>query len=108
MNFRILYVNHFLNHHIDDMIQFRESNQTYENHSLTFLKVTGPCHYYIANETPMIMYSNIHNAIEGKRLNVSNSTTKEQGPRVMLVGPTDSGKTSISKILLSTTLSVIF
>jgi len=63
------------------------------------LEITGQCHYYIANETPMISYLNIHNAIDLER----NSARERQcdGPRVMLVGPCDSGKTTLSKIFLS-------
>jgi polyribonucleotide 5'-hydroxyl-kinase len=62
------------------------------------IELSGQCHSYIANETPMIYYLNLYNAIEEQR---SIAKKKELlGPRVMLVGPTDSGKTSLSKLFL--------
>jgi polyribonucleotide 5'-hydroxyl-kinase len=63
------------------------------------IEIIGNCHSYAANETPMVMYANVHNAIEEERMRAA--ATGGQGPRVMLVGPTDSGKTSLSKLFLS-------
>lgn len=49
---------------------------------------------YIASETPMISYLKIHKKLEEYRKNGN-------GLRVLIVGPTDSGKSSLSKILLN-------
>ena len=45
---------------------------------------------YIAKETPMIFYLNIHTALEQMRTQAQANTTG--GPRVMVVGPDDVGK----------------
>eukprot|EP01095_Lingulamoeba_sp_RSL-Kostka_P002004 TRINITY_DN1286_c0_g1_i1.p1 TRINITY_DN1286_c0_g1~~TRINITY_DN1286_c0_g1_i1.p1 ORF type:complete len:426 (-),score=115.28 TRINITY_DN1286_c0_g1_i1:260-1537(-) len=60
----------------------------------------GKCRVYKANETPMIYYINAHTILEEKR---SMEIVKEEpfGPRVMIVGSTDTGKSSLAKILLS-------
>ncbi|KAG0249492.1 hypothetical protein BG011_009254 [Mortierella polycephala] len=64
------------------------------------LLVTGHCSVeYIANETPMVSYLNMHLALEQRRLLATQN--KGQGPRVLIVGPNDVGKTSLSKMLLS-------
>ncbi|CAG8481284.1 8585_t:CDS:10 [Cetraspora pellucida] len=57
---------------------------------------------YVANETPMTSYLNMHLALEQRR--EAAKAKGEQGPRVMIVGPEDVGKTSLSKILLAYTL----
>ncbi|OLL22991.1 mRNA cleavage and polyadenylation factor CLP1 [Neolecta irregularis DAH-3] len=59
------------------------------------LEVTGVrSSEYIAEETPMSVYANLHFGLEKLRYG-------ENGPRVLLVGPDDSGKTSIGKILVA-------
>lgn len=45
---------------------------------------------YVAKETPMIFYLNIHTALEQMRTKAEE--TKTAGPRVMIVGPDDVGK----------------
>eukprot|EP00276_Gloeochaete_wittrockiana_P014102 CAMPEP_0184333008 /NCGR_PEP_ID=MMETSP1089-20130417/2094_1 /TAXON_ID=38269 ORGANISM="Gloeochaete wittrockiana, Strain SAG46.84" /NCGR_SAMPLE_ID=MMETSP1089 /ASSEMBLY_ACC=CAM_ASM_000445 /LENGTH=431 /DNA_ID=CAMNT_0026656627 /DNA_START=221 /DNA_END=1516 /DNA_ORIENTATION=+ len=63
------------------------------------VEVEGTCAVcYVANETPMVSYLNTHAAIEARRTQAEQSGGP--GPRVMLVGPTDSGKSSLSRILL--------
>jgi polyribonucleotide 5'-hydroxyl-kinase len=47
---------------------------------------------YTASETPMAEYISLHQRFEQERI-------KESGPRVLIVGPTDSGKSSLSRIL---------
>ncbi|CAG8481868.1 14756_t:CDS:10 [Gigaspora margarita] len=54
---------------------------------------------YVANETPMTSYLNMHLALEQRR--EAAKAKGEQGPRVIIVGPEDVGKTSLSKILLA-------
>ncbi|KAG9067261.1 Cleavage polyadenylation factor subunit clp1 [Linnemannia hyalina] len=62
--------------------------------------ITGTCSVeYIANETPMLSYLNTHIALEQRR--VLATQNNKAGPRVMIVGPNDVGKTSLSKMLLS-------
>ncbi|KAF9941838.1 hypothetical protein BGZ67_003928 [Mortierella alpina] len=64
------------------------------------LQIQGACSVeYIANETPMISYLNTHLALEQRRVLATQSNGK--GPRVLIVGPNDVGKTSLSKMLLS-------
>ncbi|KAI3846556.1 hypothetical protein MKX03_008238 [Papaver bracteatum] len=60
---------------------------------------------YTADETPMVTYVNVHAVLEGRRKRAKASSTtnpdSSQGPRVMVVGPTDSGKSTLSRMLLS-------
>uniref|UniRef100_A0A1D1YGZ7 Protein CLP1 homolog n=1 Tax=Anthurium amnicola TaxID=1678845 RepID=A0A1D1YGZ7_9ARAE len=59
---------------------------------------------YVADETPMVSYVNVHAILEGRRARAKSSGTdleSSQGPRVIVVGPTDSGKSSLCKMLLS-------
>ncbi|KAG0049992.1 hypothetical protein BGZ83_005199 [Gryganskiella cystojenkinii] len=66
------------------------------------LLVTGTCAVeYLAEETPMVSYLNMHLALEQRRVLVSQGKNNGQGPRVLIVGPNDVGKTSLSKLLLS-------
>ncbi|CAG8513876.1 22628_t:CDS:10 [Rhizophagus irregularis] len=61
---------------------------------------SGTCSVeYVANETPMTSYLNMHIALEQCR--EAAKSKDEQGPKVMIVGPEDVGKTSLSKLLLS-------
>jgi polyribonucleotide 5'-hydroxyl-kinase len=54
---------------------------------------------YVSSETPMVTYINIHLILE--ELRQSALDNGKIGPRVMVVGPPDSGKTSLCKILLN-------
>ncbi|KAA8548315.1 hypothetical protein F0562_004744 [Nyssa sinensis] len=59
---------------------------------------------YTADETPMISYVNVHAVLEGRRNRAkasSSDSDSSQGPRVIVVGPTDSGKSTLSRMLLS-------
>lgn len=60
---------------------------------------------YVADETPMISYVNVHAVLEARRNRAKASSSSDsessQGPRVIVVGPTDSGKSSLSRMLLS-------
>ncbi|CCJ28863.1 unnamed protein product [Pneumocystis jirovecii] len=53
--------------------------------------------HYLAEETPMLAYMNMHFAIE--KLRIDATENDEDGPRVLLVGPEDSGKTTLLRIL---------
>jgi polyribonucleotide 5'-hydroxyl-kinase len=52
---------------------------------------------YIAEETPMVEYSNVHFALESMREEAQ--SVGKDGPRVLLLGPENAGKTSLAKIL---------
>ncbi|KAJ5098359.1 mRNA cleavage and polyadenylation factor clp1 [Penicillium argentinense] len=52
---------------------------------------------YVAEETPMVEYANAHFALETIRQEAHGSG--KDGPRVLLLGPEDAGKTSLAKIL---------
>ncbi|ESR41869.1 protein CLP1-like [Citrus sinensis] len=60
---------------------------------------------YTADETPMVSYVNVNAVLEGRRNHAKASPSKDsdasQGPRVIVVGPTDSGKSTLSRMLLS-------
>jgi polyribonucleotide 5'-hydroxyl-kinase len=53
---------------------------------------------YVASETPMVSYLNLHLNLDELRRNAK--TDGKQGPRVMIIGPPDSGKTTLAKIML--------
>jgi polyribonucleotide 5'-hydroxyl-kinase len=54
---------------------------------------------YVAEETPMMSCANLHFALELLRDQSVASGSTEMGPRVLVVGPENSGKTSLVKIL---------
>ncbi|KAJ6842306.1 protein CLP1-like protein [Iris pallida] len=60
---------------------------------------------YVADETPMVSYVNVHAILDARRSRAKASQSAEldssQGPRVIVVGPTDSGKSSLCRMLLS-------
>ncbi|XP_010417718.1 PREDICTED: protein CLP1 homolog [Camelina sativa] len=60
---------------------------------------------YTADETPMVSYINVHAVLDARRRFAKASTSNEpessQGPRVIVVGPVDSGKSTLTKMLLS-------
>ena len=61
----------------------------------------------VSKENPMIMYLQLHAGLEQMRKNADEFSKKKtegeisRGPVVMIVGPTDSGKTSLCKLLLN-------
>ncbi|KDR73633.1 hypothetical protein GALMADRAFT_251398 [Galerina marginata CBS 339.88] len=74
------------------------------------LEVTGePSTEYVSDETPMRAYANLHIALEQMRVRAlrqirgspvpSHDTSKSDPPRILVVGPDHSGKTSLCKIL---------
>lgn len=78
-----------------------------------FQHVTGhPSVEYLSDETPMVAYANVHMALEVMRVRalaaVHGSPLLDDGdddmsgtdaPRVLVLGPENSGKTSVCKIL---------
>lgn len=61
------------------------------------LEVTGYCEEYTAEETPMVSYVNTHFALE--KLRDEAKQYHRGAPRVLVVGPSNSGKTSLVKLL---------
>ncbi|KAI4251842.1 MAG: hypothetical protein L6R42_008215 [Xanthoria sp. 1 TBL-2021] len=62
------------------------------------IEVAGECQVeYLAEETPMVSYANLHFVLEQKREEAV--STGQDGPRVLVLGPEDAGKTSIVKLL---------
>ncbi|KAI8924444.1 Pre-mRNA cleavage complex II protein Clp1-domain-containing protein [Entophlyctis helioformis] len=55
---------------------------------------------YIGYETPMHSYLNVHLALEQMR-EAASHIPEADGPRVLVLGPADSGKTALSKILVN-------
>ncbi|KAJ8881351.1 hypothetical protein PR048_017832 [Dryococelus australis] len=54
---------------------------------------------YIAKETPMVMYLNVHAALE--QLRRSAEADNSRGPITMVAGPTDVGKSTVCRLLLN-------
>ncbi|KAJ3225371.1 hypothetical protein HK099_006912 [Clydaea vesicula] len=64
------------------------------------LSMFGECEVdYIAGDTPMYTYLNTHLALEGLRERAR--FEKKNGPRVLILGGSDVGKTTLSRILLN-------
>ncbi|PCH01577.1 Pre-mRNA cleavage complex II Clp1 [Penicillium occitanis (nom. inval.)] len=53
---------------------------------------------YVAEDTPMVEYSNVHFGLETMRQEAQNEGGKD-GPRVLILGPENAGKTTLTKIL---------
>lgn len=60
---------------------------------------------YVADETPMVSYVNVHAVLAARRARAKAASATDpnasQGPRVIVVGPSDSGKSSLCRMLLS-------
>uniref|UniRef100_A0A0N5A978 Protein CLP1 homolog n=1 Tax=Syphacia muris TaxID=451379 RepID=A0A0N5A978_9BILA len=57
---------------------------------------------YLAEQTPMVIYLNTHAALEQLREHAETAVSQKedaQGPIIMIVGPTDVGKTTLCRIL---------
>ena len=69
------------------------------------IKVSGKTEgLYVSRETPMIIYANTHLCLERLRLtadSLSNENKSAKGPVTMVVGPTDVGKSTLSRILIN-------
>lgn len=71
---------------------------------------------YLSDETPMSAYANVHVALEQMRIRAFAAATGEplpdeegakgpsDAPRVLVLGPENSGKTSVCKILTNYTI----
>lgn len=66
------------------------------------VQVTGELEVgYVSSETPMVVYLNVHTAIEQMRQKVEREGKNSIGPRVMVCGPVDVGKSTLCRILLN-------
>lgn len=54
---------------------------------------------YVSKDTPLLLYLNTHAALEQMRQQAERDN--ERGPRVMVVGPTDVGKSTLCRLLLN-------
>jgi len=66
------------------------------------IEVEGECDEYVAehvtpDETPQVSYLNLHFLLAGQR--GAAAAAQQQGPRVMIAGPPNSGKTSLARTL---------
>ena len=62
------------------------------------IEVIGKCQVeYVAEETPLVSHANLHFALE--RLRDAAVSSGQAGPRVLIVGPDNAGKTSLAKLL---------
>ncbi|XP_063715229.1 polyribonucleotide 5'-hydroxyl-kinase Clp1-like [Symsagittifera roscoffensis] len=69
------------------------------------LKIAGKTEgEYVSKDTPMVMYVNTHAALEQMRTAAEENGSR--GPKSMICGPTDSGKTTLCRILLNYALRV--
>lgn len=69
----------------------------FTHHGCT-LSISGSCESeYVADETPMNEYLNVHFALENLRATAQ--ANQIGGPRVLVLGPEDAGKTSLVKML---------
>lgn len=87
--------------------------QTLTHPNTNTIHVTGrPSAEYVSEETPMMVYANLHLALEQMRVKArraqrdsSYSAGKDNHPpRVLVVGPENSGKTTACKILTNYTV----
>ncbi|CAM0946097.1 unnamed protein product [Alopecurus aequalis] len=72
------------------------------------VELDGVCESeYTSDETPMVIYVNTHAILDARRGAARAATAQggdlqaSQGPRVIVVGPSDSGKSTLCKMLLS-------
>jgi len=56
---------------------------------------------YISSETPMTVYLNVHMALEQIRQRIDKEDGLVIGPKVMICGPVNVGKSTLSRILLN-------
>ena len=64
------------------------------------LQIDGtPDVVYESEDTPMSQYLNIHETLDARRTKSKSAAT--EGPRTIIIGPTDSGKSTLCKILLN-------
>lgn len=67
-------------------------------HGATLSVRGSPSVAYVAGETPMPSYANLHFTLEKARQHAED--TQSKGPRVLVLGSEDAGKTSLAKILV--------
>eukprot|EP01137_Pigoraptor_chileana_P035360 Opistho-2@29241 len=64
------------------------------------IEVDGPTSVaYVSSETPMVSYVNVHHVLEQRRQDAARSGTL--GPRVLIAGPVDVGKSTVCRILVN-------
>ncbi|GBM69059.1 Protein CLP1 [Araneus ventricosus] len=68
-------------------------------HGCTLELLGKPEVAYVAKETPMVFYVNLHAALEQMRIKAEKDDSK--GPMVLVTGPSDVGKTTLCRTLLN-------
>ncbi|KZT26576.1 hypothetical protein NEOLEDRAFT_1196965 [Neolentinus lepideus HHB14362 ss-1] len=75
---------------------------------LSLCTLRCPSTEYVSEETPMAAYANVHTALEQRRVRalqairgspISDDSVPAEPPRVLVLGPANSGKTTVCKIL---------
>jgi polyribonucleotide 5'-hydroxyl-kinase len=77
--------------------QFRNQNIAIFTWYGCKLETQGDAEMYVADSTPMVSYANAHVQLEARRDYALQ--TGCDGPRVLIVGPADSGKATLARIL---------
>jgi hypothetical protein len=62
------------------------------------LSIEGECHWYVGEQTPMVQFLQLHEELE-KRRTAAKDDPSLHGPTVVVVGPTDTGKSTLCKVL---------
>ena len=68
-------------------------------HGATLFVRGSPTVAYVAGETPMSLYINLHFTLEKRRQGAEDS--HQGGPRILILGSENAGKTSLAQILIS-------
>jgi polyribonucleotide 5'-hydroxyl-kinase len=68
-------------------------------HGCTLTVLGRPEVSYLSEETPMVMYLNLHIAVDQRRYQAEKED--KMGPRVIVCGQTDVGKTTLCRLLLN-------
>eukprot|EP01128_Nolandella_sp_AFSM9_P004280 TRINITY_DN1893_c0_g1_i1.p1 TRINITY_DN1893_c0_g1~~TRINITY_DN1893_c0_g1_i1.p1 ORF type:complete len:454 (-),score=69.74 TRINITY_DN1893_c0_g1_i1:89-1336(-) len=81
----------------DKQFTFHEGSMAFFSWKGCSIEIKGVCHCYTATETPMVQYLNVHAVLQKRREEARRNGT--EGPRVMVVGGVDVGKSTICKLL---------
>lgn len=92
---------------MDKLYSFRQTKgaiYTWYGCTLDVTPAGGTINHYTSEETPMDSIVNLHAQLEQRREQARRRTTTEEqqsGPRVLIAGPKDVGKSTLSALLLN-------
>jgi polyribonucleotide 5'-hydroxyl-kinase len=66
--------------------------------------ISGKCESYTSDKTPNVYYINVHSALNQMRIQALKN--KELGPNILITGQRQSGKSSLSRMLLNYSLKL--